>query len=80
MGGARLAFTLTLTLALTLTLTLTLALTLALTLTLALALALTVPPSPSILTLICVKGLPVKLVLDDNDVTITGHPSQYLKG
>jgi transketolase len=26
------------------------------------------------------QGLNVNLVLDDNDVTITGHPSQYLKG
>jgi transketolase len=25
-------------------------------------------------------GLPVKLVIDDNDVTISGHPSQYLRG
>lgn len=26
------------------------------------------------------RGLDVKLVIDDNDVTIAGHPSQYLKG
>jgi len=26
------------------------------------------------------QGLPVKLFLDDNDVTITGHPTEYLKG
>ncbi|KAK7461871.1 hypothetical protein VKT23_008305 [Stygiomarasmius scandens] len=26
------------------------------------------------------KGLDVKLFLDDNDVTIAGHPSEYLKG
>jgi len=26
------------------------------------------------------KGLDVKLIIDDNDVTITGHPSQYLQG
>lgn len=26
------------------------------------------------------RGLPVKLVLDDNNVTITGHPEDYLKG
>jgi len=26
------------------------------------------------------QGLNVKLIIDDNDVTITGHPSQYLKG
>ncbi|EJD53512.1 transketolase [Auricularia subglabra TFB-10046 SS5] len=26
------------------------------------------------------KGLNVKLILDDNDVTIAGHPSQYLPG
>ncbi|KAI5119177.1 hypothetical protein M0805_000631 [Coniferiporia weirii] len=26
------------------------------------------------------QGLNVKLLLDDNDVTIAGHPSQYLKG
>jgi transketolase N-terminal domain/subunit len=26
------------------------------------------------------RGLNVKLVVDDNDVTIAGHPSQYLKG
>lgn len=26
------------------------------------------------------QNLPVKLFLDDNDVTIAGHPSQYLKG
>lgn len=26
------------------------------------------------------KGLNVKLILDDNDVTIAGHPSEYLKG
>ncbi len=25
-------------------------------------------------------GLPVKLVIDDNDVTIAGHPSEYQKG
>ncbi|MDH3590697.1 MAG: transketolase [Planctomycetota bacterium] len=25
-------------------------------------------------------GLPVKLVLDDNDVTIAGHPSEYMPG
>eukprot|EP00401_Gymnodinium_catenatum_P064334 CAMPEP_0117608102 /NCGR_PEP_ID=MMETSP0784-20121206/80637_1 /TAXON_ID=39447 /ORGANISM="" /LENGTH=671 /DNA_ID=CAMNT_0005411369 /DNA_START=57 /DNA_END=2068 /DNA_ORIENTATION=- len=26
------------------------------------------------------NGLPVKLFIDDNDVTISGHPSQYLRG
>lgn len=26
------------------------------------------------------KGLNVKLILDDNDVTIAGHPSDYMKG
>ncbi|EMD34038.1 hypothetical protein CERSUDRAFT_56207 [Gelatoporia subvermispora B] len=26
------------------------------------------------------QGLNVKLIIDDNDVTIAGHPSQYLKG
>jgi transketolase N-terminal domain/subunit len=26
------------------------------------------------------RGLEVKLVIDDNDVTIAGHPSEYLKG
>ncbi len=26
------------------------------------------------------RGLNVKLLIDDNDVTIAGHPSQYLKG
>jgi transketolase N-terminal domain/subunit len=26
------------------------------------------------------QGLNVKLILDDNDVTIAGHPSEYLKG
>jgi len=26
------------------------------------------------------NGLPVKLFIDDNDVTISGHPSQYLTG
>ncbi|KAK0450338.1 thiamine diphosphate-binding protein [Desarmillaria tabescens] len=26
------------------------------------------------------KGLNVKLLIDDNDVTIAGHPSEYLKG
>ena len=26
------------------------------------------------------RGLAVKLVIDDNDVTIAGHPSEYLKG
>ncbi|MGA7278544.1 MAG: transketolase C-terminal domain-containing protein [Desulfocapsaceae bacterium] len=26
------------------------------------------------------RGLKVKLLIDDNDVTIAGHPSQYLKG
>src|SRR6185295_4461314 len=26
------------------------------------------------------RGLEVKLVIDENDVTISGHPSQYLKG
>jgi len=26
------------------------------------------------------QGLDVKLIIDDNDVTITGHPSEYLKG
>jgi transketolase len=26
------------------------------------------------------RGLDVKLVIDDNDVTIAGHPSEYLKG
>lgn len=26
------------------------------------------------------RGLEVKLVIDENDVTIAGHPSQYLKG
>jgi transketolase len=26
------------------------------------------------------RGLDVKLVIDENDVTIAGHPSQYLKG
>jgi transketolase len=26
------------------------------------------------------RGLEVKLIIDDNDVTIAGHPSQYLKG
>eukprot|EP00285_Hemiselmis_virescens_P017354 CAMPEP_0173393588 /NCGR_PEP_ID=MMETSP1356-20130122/22192_1 /TAXON_ID=77927 ORGANISM="Hemiselmis virescens, Strain PCC157" /NCGR_SAMPLE_ID=MMETSP1356 /ASSEMBLY_ACC=CAM_ASM_000847 /LENGTH=641 /DNA_ID=CAMNT_0014351631 /DNA_START=15 /DNA_END=1940 /DNA_ORIENTATION=+ len=26
------------------------------------------------------QDLPVKLIIDDNDVTIAGHPSQYLKG
>ncbi len=26
------------------------------------------------------QNLNVKLVLDDNDITITGHPSTYLKG
>ena len=26
------------------------------------------------------QGLNVKLLIDDNDVTIAGHPSQYLKG
>jgi transketolase len=26
------------------------------------------------------RGLEVKLIIDDNDVTISGHPSQYLKG
>jgi transketolase len=26
------------------------------------------------------RGLNVKLIVDDNDVTISGHPSQYLKG
>jgi transketolase N-terminal domain/subunit len=26
------------------------------------------------------QGLNVKLFIDDNDVTIAGHPSQYLKG
>jgi transketolase len=26
------------------------------------------------------RGLDVKLIIDDNDVTISGHPSQYLKG
>jgi transketolase C-terminal domain/subunit/transketolase N-terminal domain/subunit len=30
---------------------------------------------------LCVAlGLPVKLLLDDNDVTISGHPSEYLRG
>jgi transketolase len=30
---------------------------------------------------LCVaRGLNVKLIIDDNDVTIAGHPSQYLKG
>ena len=30
---------------------------------------------------LCVaQDLPVKLFLDDNDVTIAGHPSEYLKG
>jgi transketolase N-terminal domain/subunit len=26
------------------------------------------------------QGLDVKLLIDDNDVTIAGHPSEYLKG
>ena len=26
------------------------------------------------------QNLNVKLLIDDNDVTISGHPSQYLKG
>lgn len=26
------------------------------------------------------QGLNVKLIIDDNDVTIAGHPSEYLKG
>ena len=26
------------------------------------------------------RGLEVKLIVDDNDVTISGHPSEYLKG
>jgi transketolase C-terminal domain/subunit len=26
------------------------------------------------------RGLDVKLIIDDNDVTIAGHPSEYLKG
>lgn len=26
------------------------------------------------------NGLNVKLIIDDNDVTIAGHPSDYLKG
>ena len=26
------------------------------------------------------QGLNIKLLIDDNDVTIAGHPSQYLKG
>lgn len=26
------------------------------------------------------QNLPVKLIIDDNDVTIAGHPSSYLKG
>ncbi len=26
------------------------------------------------------QNLNVKLIIDDNDVTIAGHPSQYLKG
>jgi len=26
------------------------------------------------------QGLNVKLIIDDNDVTIAGHPSKYLKG
>ena len=26
------------------------------------------------------RGLNVKVLIDDNDVTIAGHPSQYLKG
>lgn len=26
------------------------------------------------------QGLNVKLLIDDNDVTIAGHPSEYLKG
>jgi transketolase len=26
------------------------------------------------------RGLPVKLLIDDNDVTIAGHPTQYLPG
>ena len=26
------------------------------------------------------NGLNVKLIIDDNDVTIAGHPSEYLKG
>jgi transketolase len=26
------------------------------------------------------RGLDVKLIIDDNDVTISGHPSEYLKG
>lgn len=26
------------------------------------------------------RNLPVKLLIDDNDVTIAGHPSQYMKG